>query len=275
MSRAIRAAVHLSRGFNTVADDAAPTVRARGRKLVDGAFETVECVVLAASAHLERLVVVVTADFASAHDIPPARFRAANEVPRHEDIAVPRLVLASASPRRAELLRAAGIEFDIEPAHVDETPEPREPADTYVRRIAEAKAQTILARRAEGIVVAADTTVVIDEVMLGKPADEDDARRMLGMLSGRRHDVLTGVSIGRSGGRLLTEVERTVVEFAPLTAFEIDWYVATGEPRDKAGAYAIQGYASRFVTRIDGSYSNVVGLPVALVYEILKGMITL
>ena len=144
-----------------------------------------------------------------------------------------------------------------------------------MRRIAEAKAQTILARRAEGIVVAADTTVVIDEVMLGKPADEDDARRMLGMLSGRRHDVLTGVSIGRSGGRLLTEVERTVVEFAPLTAFEIDWYVATGEPRDKAGAYAIQGYASRFVTRIDGSYSNVVGLPVALVYEILKGMITL
>ena len=160
------------------------------------------------------------------------------------------------------------------PAHVDETAHPGETADTYVRRIAEAKAETILARTAERIVIAADTTVMVDDVMLGKPADEDDARRMLRMLSGRRHDVLTAVSLGRRGAVVLTEVERTAVEFAPLTEFEIDWYVATGEPRDKAGAYAIQGYASRFVTRIDGSYSNVVGLPMALVYEILKGLTT-
>jgi nucleoside triphosphate pyrophosphatase len=184
------------------------------------------------------------------------------------------LVLASASPRRAELLRAAGIEFDVLPAHVDETDHPRETADAYVRRIAEAKANTILTLVPDRIVLAADTTVVIDDMMLAKPADEDDAKRMLRMLSGRCHEVLTGVSVGRAGAIVLTEVERTIVEFAPLTEGEIDWYVATGEPRDKAGAYAIQGYASRFITRIDGSYSNVVGLPVALVYDILKDLTT-
>jgi septum formation protein len=113
--------------------------------------------------------------------------------------------------------------------------------------------------------------------MLAKPEDDEDAKRMLRMLSGRTHEVFTAVAVcrGATPSAPLVEVERTQVEFAPLTEFEIDWYVATGEPRDKAGAYAIQGYASRFVTRIDGSYSNVVGLPMALVYEILKGLTTL
>jgi septum formation protein len=185
------------------------------------------------------------------------------------------IVLASASPRRAELLRAAGIEVEVLPAHIDETARKGEAADAYVRRIAGAKARAVAARVPGGIILAADTTVVVDEIMLGKPEDDADAKRMLRMLSGRSHEVLTAVSMTRAGMTVLTEIERTAVEFAPMTEFEIDWYVDTGEPRDKAGAYAIQGYASRFVTRIDGSYSNVVGLPVALVYEILKGVTTL
>jgi septum formation protein len=183
-------------------------------------------------------------------------------------------VLASASPRRAELLRAAGIEVEVLPAHIDETARKGEPADAYVRRIADAKARAVAARVPDGIILAADTTVVVDEIMLGKPEDDADAKRMLRMLSGRSHDVLTAVSVTRAG-TVLTDIERTAVEFAPMTEFEIEWYVDTAEPRDKAGAYAIQGYASRFVTRIDGSYSNVVGLPIALVYKILKGLTTL
>ena len=185
------------------------------------------------------------------------------------------IVLASASPRRAELLRAAGIEFEVLPAHIDESAHKGETADAYVRRIADAKARAVAARATDSIILAADTTVVVDDLMLAKPIDDDDAKRMLRMLSGRSHEVLTAVSVGRLGGAVLTEIERTAVEFAAVTKFEIDWYVDTGEPRDKAGAYAIQGYASRFVTRIDGSYSNVVGLPIALVYEILKGLTTL
>ena len=187
------------------------------------------------------------------------------------------LILASASPRRAELLRAAGIEFEVMPAHIDETSQPAESPDDYVRRIADAKARAIAGRANGRIILAADTTVVIDDQMLAKPGDDEDAKRMLRMLSGRTHEVLTAVAVCRGPERsaLLVEVERTQVKFAPLNEFEIDWYVATGEPRDKAGAYAIQGYASRFITRIDGSYSNVVGLPIALVYDILKGLTTL
>jgi len=189
---------------------------------------------------------------------------------------VQRIVLGSASPRRAELLRGAGIDFDVIHADVDETVHPGELPDAYVRRVAAAKARAVAARQRERLVLAADTTVVIDDMMLGKPVDDDDAKRMLCLLSGRMHDVLTAVAVFRAGmSEPLVDVERTEVEFAPLTEFEIDWYVATGEPRDKAGAYAIQGYASRFVTRIDGSYSNVVGLPIALVYGMLKGLTTL
>ena len=155
------------------------------------------------------------------------------------------------------------------PANVDESVRPSETPDAYVRRIAEAKAR-VLAGRAEGrIVLSADTTVVIDGEMLGKPIDDQDAKRMLRLLSGRCHDVITGVTV-LVGAEMTTRVASTSVQFAQLSEHEVDWYVGTGEPRDKAGAYAIQGYASRFVTRVNGSYSNVVGLPIALVYEMLK-----
>jgi septum formation protein len=180
-----------------------------------------------------------------------------------------RLLLASQSPRRAELLRAAGFEFDIQPADADETLHPGEAADHYVRRVAEAKARAVLPTAEGRIVVAADTTVVVDRHILAKPEDAPDASRMLRLLSGRQHEVMTGVAIA-AHGRVLTGVEVTRVEFAVLDADEIAAYVGTGEPMDKAGAYAVQGVASRFVTRIEGSHSNVVGLPVALVYRMLK-----
>jgi septum formation protein len=181
------------------------------------------------------------------------------------------LLLASASPRRAELLRAAGIAFDIEPAHVDERVHDGETPDAYVCRVAEDKARAIRRQHPDRLVLAADTTVVVDHHILGKPDDEHDARRMLRLLSGRAHEVITGVTLAGPGDNgLETRVASTTVEFMPLSAAEIDWYVASGEPMDKAGAYAIQGLASRFITRIAGSYSNVVGLPVALVHEMLK-----
>ena len=181
-----------------------------------------------------------------------------------------RIVLASASPRRAELLRAAGIEFLVQPADVDESLHEGEAPETYVVRVAEAKARAIRARLPDATVLAADTTVVVDHHILGKPADVEDARRMLRLLSGRSHEVITGVVVIAPQRPVETRVASTTVEFAALTDEEIRWYVQTGEPLDKAGAYAIQGLASRFVTRIVGSYSNVVGLPVALVYEMIQ-----
>lgn len=180
-----------------------------------------------------------------------------------------RVILASASPRRAELLRAAAIDFDVQPADVDETVHEGETPEAYVRRVAIEKARALASRVPDAVVLAADTTVVVDAHILAKPADDEDARRMLRMLSGRSHEVLTGVCVAR-GRDEETRVASTLVTFAPLTDEEIAWYVASGEPADKAGAYAIQGLASRFVTRIDGSYSNVVGLPVAVVYEMLS-----
>ena len=184
-------------------------------------------------------------------------------------LAVDRIILASASPRRAELLRAAGIEFEVMPAHVDETARQGESPHAYVRRVAEAKASAVAGRGKSWPVLAADTTVVVGGRMLGKPADDADATRMLRLLSGRAHEVVTGVALSCRSS-LTTSVESTEVEFAALSQDEIAWYVTTGEPKDKAGAYAIQGYASRFITRIAGSYSNVVGLPIALVYDMLK-----
>jgi septum formation protein len=184
------------------------------------------------------------------------------------------IVLASASPRRAELLRAAGFVFDILPAHVDERVHDAEAPAAYVQRVAIDKARAIHDRRPGHIVLAADTTVVVDRHILAKPRDAGDARRMLRLLSGRSHDVLTGVAIASQAG-IDAEIATTTVEFARLSEEEIDWYIATGEPADKAGAYGIQGLASRFVTRIEGSYSNVVGLPVALVYEMLKPLMPL
>jgi septum formation protein len=179
------------------------------------------------------------------------------------------IVLASASPRRAELLRAAGFSFDVLPAHVDERVHDAELPAAYVRRVAIDKARAIYQRRPGHIVLAADTTVVVDRHILAKPEDDGDARRMLRLLSGRSHDVLTGVAVASHIG-IDAAVATTTVQFAPLSDEEIAWYISTGEPADKAGAYGIQGLASRFVTRIEGSYSNVVGLPVALVYEMLK-----
>ncbi len=183
--------------------------------------------------------------------------------------ATPTFVLASASPRRQELLAAAGYRFTVETADVDETPLAGEAAPAYVARLAEAKARAVLARVPGALVLGADTTVVVDGDILAKPAGADDAARMLGRLQGRAHDVLTGVAlVSATWSRV--EVAATTVWFAPMTsAAEIDAYVASGEPMDKAGAYGIQGRAARYVTRIEGSYSNVVGLPVALVHELL------
>jgi septum formation protein len=178
-----------------------------------------------------------------------------------------RLILASASPRRAELLRAAGIEFDVRPAAVDESILPGESPERYVRRVAEAKADAVFEPGVPAV-LSADTVVVIGGRILGKPDDVQEATAMLRLLSGQTHEVVTGVCLVSGGHGQVTRVDRTRVEFAPLTERELDWYVASGEPMDKAGAYAIQGRASRFVRRIEGSYSNVVGLPVALVYEL-------
>jgi septum formation protein len=166
-------------------------------------------------------------------------------------------------------LRAAGITFEVLPAHIDETVHAGEWPDAYVRRMAEEKARTVQALRPDGIVLAADTTVVVGSAILGKPSDAADARRMLSLLSGRAHEVITGVTVA-ARGYLHTRVGTTTVEFAVMRPGDIEWYVESGEPMDKAGAYAIQGGASRFITRIDGSYSNVVGLPVAIVWEMLK-----
>jgi len=180
-----------------------------------------------------------------------------------------RITLASASPRRAELLRAAGIDFDIRPADIDEAIRPGEAPGDYVSRLAEAKARAVHERDGNRTVLAADTAVVVDGQILGKPMDEADAGRMLRMLGGRTHEVLTAVSVFHPGQIVDTRVDTTKVEFAQLSESDIDWYVSSGEPMDKAGAYAVQGLASRFVTRVEGSYSNVVGLPIALVYQML------
>ena len=151
---------------------------------------------------------------------------------------------------------------------MDETPRAGEAAAAYVARLAEAKARAVLARQPQAIVLGADTTVVVDGDILAKPDDAADATRMVSRLAGRAHEVLTGVAlVSATWSRV--KVAATLVWFAPMSASEIEAYVASGEPMDKAGAYGIQGRAARYVTRIDGSYSNVVGLPVALVHELL------
>jgi len=199
-----------------------------------------------------------------------------------------RLVLASASPRRADLLRAAGFVFETLVVDLDERVLPGEAPAAYVRRLAMEKSARALELLVTGgavpvrrpvprtvrqpvprtVVMAADTAVVIGGKILGKPRDDLEAASMLRQLSGRPHEVLTGVSL-RTRGRELGRVETTVVEFSPLTEADVTWYIASGEGRDKAGAYAIQGLASRFIPRIRGSYANVVGLPVAAVHELV------
>lgn len=178
------------------------------------------------------------------------------------------LILASGSPRRAELLARAGYRFEVVPPDIDERRQAGEAPRDYVARLAAEKAAAVAPRYPERVVLAADTTVVVDSTVLGKPRDPDDAAGMLRRLSGRAHDVLTGVAV-RRGGASASAVEQTSVHLADLDEALIGWYVATGEPSDKAGAYGVQGIASRFVTRVEGSYSNVVGLPLALVDRLL------
>lgn len=178
------------------------------------------------------------------------------------------LILASASPRRAELLANAGIAFVIRPAHIPELQDHAESPADYVRRLARAKAAAVDAAEDE-VVLGADTTVVAAGEVLEKPADAADARRMLALLSGRTHQVITGICL-RRGPSYLVDAQFTEVRFAGLTRDDIDAYVASGEPFDKAGGYAIQGLASRFVDRIEGCYFNVVGLPVPLVWRRLR-----
>jgi septum formation protein len=180
-----------------------------------------------------------------------------------------RLILASASPRRADLLRTAGFTFDVVTADVCEAPRRGESPVGYVVRLAGEKAMAVARRHTGATVIGADTAVVLGRELMGKPASDEEAARMLRSLSGGWHEVLTGVAICTAGD-IAHDVETTRVRFRNLDAAEVAWYVASGEGRDKAGAYAIQGLASRFVDRIDGSYSNVVGLPVSLVWTLLK-----
>jgi septum formation protein len=201
------------------------------------------------------------------------------------------LVLASASPRRQELLRNAGISFTVQPADIDETPLPGESARDCAQRLARLKALEVWRKRPGGVVLGADTVVVVDktgidetivaEAILGKPADAEDAARMLRMLSGRVHRVITGVCVVKAAANfdvpgvnevtaeIKTASETTLVTMNEISEEEILAYVATREPMDKAGAYAIQGMASRWIPRIEGDYSNVVGLPVALLYRMM------
>ncbi len=179
------------------------------------------------------------------------------------------LILASASQRRVALLSERGYAFRAVPADADESVVGAETAEAYVRRVALLKARAVQALMPDDVILAADTTVVVDGDMLGKPEGDDDARRMLARLSGRGHVVMTGVAVV-SGVREATVVVSSTVRFRPLTPADLDWYVATGEPADKAGAYAVQGLGGRFVEAVEGSYSSVVGLPMAEVTSLLE-----
>jgi septum formation protein len=178
------------------------------------------------------------------------------------------LVLASQSPRRQEILTRAEIPFLVRPAEVDEAPLAHESPEQHVRRLARRKAEAIAARPGD-VVLGADTVVVVDGEILGKPEDRTDAEQMLRKLSGREHLVITGVCL-RAPDKTVVEVESTLVRFTVLSEEDIHYYAASGEPLDKAGGYAIQGLASKFIDRIEGCYFNVVGLPVALVYRKLR-----
>jgi len=195
-----------------------------------------------------------------------------NQVSQGRSITIPKLILASASPRRAEILRSVGWPFEALPTYIDESREEGERADAYVERIALAKAEAAAAHRPGSLVLGADTVVVIDDQILGKPCDEGDANRMLRVLSGRWHQVLTGVAlVNDANGQSRVAHEVTDVRFAEMSDEEINWYVSTSEPMDKAGAYAIQGHGALFIKEIRGEYFNVVGLPVRLLYRLIGG----
>jgi septum formation protein len=188
-------------------------------------------------------------------------------------IELPRIILASASPRRAEILRTVGWPFEARPVQIEESRRAAEDAAGYVQRLAREKAEAAAAQAREMTIVAADTTVVIDDHILEKPADHNDAMRMLRLLNNRWHEVLTGVAvIDADSSERKVACETTAVKFATMSDEDMEWYVATGEPMDKAGAYAIQGLGARFIEGINGDYFNVVGLPVRLLYELIGGL---
>ncbi|MFC2171244.1 Maf family protein [Acidobacteriota bacterium] len=178
-------------------------------------------------------------------------------------------MLASASPRRAAILENLGLTIDVRPATIQEKPRENETAESFTRRVAEEKARVIAEDVRSGVVIGADTVVCVSDEILGKPADRSEARSMLRKLSGKTSSVVSGVAlITRPGDRVAAGTDTTLVQFAPMSENEIDWYACSGEPDDKAGAYALQGLAALFITRIDGSPSNVIGLPVRLLYTL-------
>lgn len=197
-------------------------------------------------------------------------------------ISLPKLILASGSPRRAEILTSVGWQFTKDSADIDETELPSEAPEDYVQRLAREKAEAVARKYEDAIVLGADTTVVIDEQIIGKPADLADAKRMLKMLSGNWHEVLTGVALVRSVPSALADgldaanpksvvgMQRTRVKFEEMSEREIEFLAAKGDPLDKAGAYAVQAQAALFIEGIEGDYWNVVGLPVNLVYGLIK-----
>jgi septum formation protein len=191
------------------------------------------------------------------------------------DGALPDLVLASASPRRRDLLEQLGLHLQVTPANIDETPLPGERPTEYVRRVAAAKCEAVAATRAPDLAVvpilAADTIVIVDDQILGQPRDEDDARRMLLALAGRRHDVTTAYRVS-FGGRTLDRAVTTIVSFRSLQPAEVDAYLACGEWKGKAGGYAVQGRAGAFVTELRGSHTNVIGLPLSEVLADLQAL---
>jgi septum formation protein len=188
-------------------------------------------------------------------------------------IKLPKLILASSSPRRGEILTAVGWEYEKRTADIDETELPGEKPENYVRRLAREKAEAVADKYADALVLGADTIVVIEDKIVGKPKDLADARKMLKMLSGSWHEVLTGIALVKiTAGNSETKVDmqRTRVKFAELSDAEIEFLTELGEPLDKAGAYAVQAQAALFIEQIQGDYWNVVGLPVSLVYELFK-----
>ena len=182
-----------------------------------------------------------------------------------------KVVLASGSPRRRQLLELIGIEHEVSPSNIDETMRPRETPRRHAERLAREKASAVASREPQRITVAADTIVVINRKVLGKPRDEADARRMLSMLSGREHTVITAVAVAR-GRKLRSAVEEVKVKFRRLRDDEIDAYIATGEPMDKAGAYGIQGFGATIVECVDGDYFAVMGLPLARLVTLLRDL---
>lgn len=183
-----------------------------------------------------------------------------------------KLILASSSPRRAEILTTVGWPFEVVSAGIDETLKSDEKPFEYVQRLALEKADAVASTRLTGLVLGADTTVVVEGMLLGQPQNDDEARDMLKLLSDKWHEVLTGVALVNIGRETNVNYETTRVRFSEMSEAELDWYVSTGEPKGKAGAYAVQGSAALFIKEIEGDFFNIVGLPIRLVYEMAMRM---